>query len=430
MKKILFLCLCISTLFSSETNHLDNLSVDARMVYINYNYDRGFSDAEAFATTLKIKYEQGITEGLSAGIAFGTVQDLGIMDYPASDKKRNLAYLFDKNQDNFSLLHQAFLKYKFSNTYIELGRFELETPLISSDDYFALSNSFEGIHADIKELENYSFRLGYISKMSGAWDGAYDGGSFESMTKQAWAHRADTGEEYYYNLVDDLGVDDAGMGYIGVEYNKDRLKVQLYDHMMLDAYNSLFAKVDYTTVLGDKDLTLAGQYIQYDGIGGLKNNANPDAVVDYATYSVKAQIAADAYSLKLAYTGVTDTASMHFFGTAGAYPEFSSGIMVSYFDTSLRDANIYSFKPSFHFSKQKHVYDITLGYAFYDLNSDYTKGGYIGNSIDGDAYMQAYGMSGKYTYDRNISWVVKVAQRVLEHGDKNLLFRTIFGYKF
>jgi len=430
LKKFITYLFSTLALLANETNNMENISLDVRAVYINYAYDKGLPDAEAFATSLKLKYEREIVEGLNGGIAFGTVQDLGIMRYDKSEKKRNLAFIFNKDKENFSILHQAFLNYTYSKSFIELGRFELETPLISSDDYFVLSNSFEGIHVDIKEIENYNLRLGYISKMSGAWDAAYDGGSFESMTKQAWAHRADTGSDNYYNLVDDLGVDEAGMGYIGAEYKNDFLKIQLYDHLMVDAYNSVFTQLDYTTKLYENELLLAGQYIKYDGIGALKDNPNPDAVVDYATYSAKAQLASDKYKIKLAYTGVTDTPSIHFFGTAGGYSEFASGMMISYFSTSLRDANIYSITPSFNFGHKKNIYNLTLLYAYYDLNSDYTKGGYIGDSINGDEYMHAYGISGNYTYNKNLSWTMKLAQRKLEHGDENLLFRTILGYKY
>ena len=427
---IVLLLTVLSSLFANDVDYMKNISADIRVTYINYDYDKGFSDAEAFATSLKIKYEQEIFDGLSGGIAFGSVQDLGIMDYPKSEKKRNMAYIFDRNQNNFSLLHQLFFKYEYSKSFIEVGRFELETPLISADDFFVLSNSFEGLHFDINELQNYTLRAGYISKMSGAWDSAYDGGKFESMTKQAWAHRADTGSESYYNLVDDLGVDDTGMGYLGVDYKSNSLKIQMYDHLLLDAYNSIFGQFDYTIKLDKKELLLAGQYIRYDGIGALKNNPNPDAVVDYATYSAKAQISDKKWSFKLAYTGVTDTPSIHFFGTAGGYPQFASGMMISYFSTSLRDANIYALTPSFDFGNETNTYNITLRYAYYDLNSDYTKGGYIGDSIRGDEYMHAYGISTNYTYNKKLSWTIKLAQRSLEHGDENLLIRTILGYKF
>lgn len=430
MKKVSLL-LTPLFLLANELSPTQNISLDLRSVYINNDYKTGFDDAEAFATSAKLKYKHKMFHGLVGGIAFGTVQDLGILNNNA--KKRNMAYIFDKNNESFSLLHQLYLKYSHSKSFVELGRFELETPLISSDDYFVLSNTFEGIHFEIKEFKDYNLKAGYISKMSGAWDSRYDGASFNSMSKQAWAHRADYGKETYYQLVGNgtspkgLGAKDAGLGYLGLEYKKDALKVQLYDYVLFDSYNSLFAQVDYTIKLNKKDLLLAGQYIQYDAIGALKKN--PDALVDYATYSAKAQLSTKDWSVKLAYTGVTDTASIHFFGSHGAYPQFASGMMVSYFEGSLRDTNIYSLTPSINLTNKKHSFNLTTLYAYYDLNENYTKGGIIGDKIRGDSYMHAYGVSANYTYDKKLSWTLKLAQRVLEHGDKSVLFRTVLGYK-
>lgn len=421
---ILFLAL------NAETNYKKNISTDIRTVYINYNYDKGFADAEAFAASLKLTYKQKLVDSLEFGVTLGTVQDLGIMDYDKSQKKRNKAYIFDKNKDNFSLLHQAYLKYSISKSFIKLGRFELETPLISSDDYFVLSSTFQGFQTEIKEVENYTFRAGYLSDMSGAWDSFYDGASFNSMTKQALAHRADAGSEHYYSLVDDLNVDDTGLAYIGVEFDNNVFKIQLYDQMLLDSYNSIFTQVDYVIPINNKKLLIAGQYIKYDGIGTLNNNPNPEAVVDYATYSAKANLSSDTWSATLAYTGVSDTGSIHFFGAHGAYPQFARAGMINYFETSLRDANIFSLSPSFKFINGKSVFDISAVYAYYDLNSDYTKGGIAGDSINGENYMNVYGLNIKYTLDKTLSFSARVAQRRLEHGDESLLLRTILRYTF
>lgn len=430
MKKTLLILIGFGVLFANEVDYTKNLSFDIRATYVNYDYDKGFPDAEAFASSLKVKYEQKLFQALRAGAAFATVQDLGIMNYAKSEKRRDMAYIFNKDKENFSILHQLYLQYNYSKNLIEIGRFELETPLISSSDYFLLSNTFEGVHIDIKELDDSILRAGYISKMSGAWDSAYDGGAFESMTKQTWAHRGDTGNERYYNLVNDLGVNDDAMAYLGVEYTKDTLQIQFYDYILFDAYNALFTQIDYVTKVDKRELLLAGQYIQYDGVGALKNSPNPDAEVDYATYSAKAQIADKRWKVKLAYTGVTDTPSIHFFGSAGGFPQFASGMMISYFSTSLRDANIYSITPSINFGTTKHTFNFTTLYAYYDLNSDYTKGGYIGDAIKGDEYMHAYGVSAEYTYNKNLSWNIKLAQRELESSDKNLLFRTTLKYTF
>ncbi len=425
--------LCIFLLLSSILFGADEkkpLALDLRSVYVNYKYDKGFPNANAFATSVKIKYEKEFSSNLSFGVAFATVQDLGFLHFDRHLKRRSMAYLFDKNQENYSLLHQLYLRYTYAKSFLELGRFELETPLISSNDYFALSNTFEGLHTEVKALKNITLHAGYLTRMSGAWDGAYDG-AFASLTKQAWAHRADNGSESYYNLVNDLGVKNSGVAFLGVEYEKEALSMKLYDYLFLDAYNASFAQVDYRWKLSQaKELLLAGQLIKYNGVGTLKNNANPDAQANYATYSAKAELSDERYALKLAYTGVSDSPSLHFFGTAGGYPEFASGMMICYFETSLRDANIFALTPSMNFGNENKRLKLNVNYAYYDLNRDYTKGGKIGNSLLGDAYMHAYGASLKYTYHQNISWVAKIAQRRLEHGDKNLLFRTIVAYKF
>jgi len=407
------------------------IAFDFRTVYVNYKYDKGFANANALATSVKLKYEKEFYKNLTFGIAFATVQDLGILRYDKSLKRRNMAYLFDKNQDNYSLLHQLYLRYSYAQSFLEIGRFELETPLISSNDSFALSNTFEGFHGELKGLENTILSAGYLTRMSGAWDAAYDGGSFNSMTKQAWAHRADNGKEKYYNLVNDLGVKNRGVAFLGLEYAKDAYKIKLYDYLFLDAYNASFGEMSYTLILDEqKKLLFAGQLIKYNGVGALKNNANPDAQANYATYSAKAEISDEEFKLKFAYTGVSDSPSLHFFGTAGGYPEFASGMMISYFETSLRDANIFAVSPSLNFGDDTNRLKLNFNYAYYDLNSDYTKGGIIGDTLLGDAYMHAYGASFKYIYHKNISWLAKIAQRRLEHGDENLLFRTIVAYRF
>lgn len=71
-----------------------------------------------------------------------------------------MAYIFNRDDESFSILHQAYLKYTLCKSSIEVGRFELETPLISSDDYYVLSNSFQGVNLNITEIDNhlkYSF---------------------------------------------------------------------------------------------------------------------------------------------------------------------------------------------------------------------------------------------------------------------------------
>lgn len=409
------------------TANADNdIALDVRATYLHNDYDKGFPDAEAFATSLKLKYIKEIFDNLEAGIAFGTIQDFGIGD----KSKRDMAYIFSRDRESFTILQQAYLKYKYSKSHIRAGRIEIETPLVSSDDYFILANSYQGAEATIKEIENIEMQIGYLSQMSGSWDGAYDGGNFYSMSRQAWAHRGDGGAEHYYNLVDDLGAKEAGLGFIGAKYENGTVAFQLYDQVLFDVYNSAFTELNYKTDIQSAKLLLAGQFIKYDAIGSMKNSTNPDAVVGYNTHSAKAEISYENTALKAAYTGVSDTPSIHFFGAFGSYAEFASGIMVSYFETSLRDANIFSLTPSYDFKFNKHAVNLSLNYAYYDLNSDYTKGGIAGDTTKGEEYMQTYAIDTTYSYEKNFAWNFKLAQRELQSGDQNLLFKTLVKYKF
>ncbi len=416
----------LSSLFILTANADDDIALDVRASYLNYDYDKGFHDAEAFASSLKLKYSKELVENLEAGIAFGTIQDLGIGD----KSKRDMAFMFNRNKESFTTLQQAYLKYKYSKSYIRAGRIEVETPLVSADDYFILASSYQGTEASIKEIKNIEIQIGYLSQMSGSWDSAYDGENFYSMTRQAWAHRADSGSEHYYNLVYDLGAKEAGLAFIGAKYEDNTMAVQLYDHVLLDVYNTFFTQIDYKTDIERTKLLLAGQFIKYNGIGSMKNNPNPDAVVDYSTHSAKAELSYNNACFKLAYTGISDTPSIHFFGAFGSYAEFASGMITSYFETSLRDANIVSLTPSYDFKFNKHSLNLNATYAYYDLNSDYTKGGILGDTTNGEEYMHAYGIGTTYGYEKNFSWNFKLAQRKLESEDTNLLFKTLLKYSF
>ena len=54
MKKRVLLLLSFTSLLASEIDYIKNLSVDVRTVYLNYDYDKGFPDAEAFATASRL----------------------------------------------------------------------------------------------------------------------------------------------------------------------------------------------------------------------------------------------------------------------------------------------------------------------------------------------------------------------------------------
>ncbi|MBN2782658.1 MAG: hypothetical protein JXQ66_05400 [Campylobacterales bacterium] len=421
LKKIILpssLILMTTELIAQEKDYF----VDMRAVYVNYNQDFYWADGEAFVTSLKLGYKKEIYENFEAGVVFGAIADFGLN----GEDKTNNTYIYDKDGDTFSILHQAYLKYSFEKSFIELGRFEFTSPLIDSDDYFVLANSFEGVNSNIN-LGDANIKLGHISRMSGAWDAGYDGGSFVSMSKSPWMHKADKNRTYvtdWPNPVTTLGVDDEGISFASFDYSGDNYKFQICDYYAHELMNSIYAEVGFKL----NGYEFGVQYNTFDSVGQLEDisKTNSLAIIDYSVWGAKVSKNIYDADFTLAYMGVSDDESAHLWGSWGGFPYFASGMMVSYFETSLRDASVYSLNSDFSIFKNLNT---TLHIGYYDLNKQYTKDSLRGVD-DGEDYMYTYGISNSYKFSDELSFTFKLAGRTLESGDDNTLVRTILKYKF
>ena len=415
--------LMIIAMFGSTQVHaLDGeVSLDVRGVYLNYGYDNYWSDTYAFATSAKLGYKKNINENLEVAMVYGTIEDFGI------NSKKNVAmsYMFNRQKNGFSILHQAYLKYKFDNHFVQVGRFEFSSPLINSDDYFLLSNSFEGITSEIN-YNDININVGHISRMSGAWDAGYDGGSFESMSRSPWMHKADKGVNYWPNSHTDFGVDDSGISYVGLKYIYKGFKLQLWDYYAHELMNSIYMQVNKKY----KSFDFGFQYNLFSEVGQTKKSSNVNAKIGYsvwgATVATKISTDVNDIGVSLAYMGVSDDESSHLFGSWGGYPYFASGMMVTYFETSLRGANIFSSNATVTLIDDLST---TLHVGYYGLEKEYTKNTTLGVS-DGEDFMYTYGISNSYRVRDNLSFVFKVAGRKLESGNESRLIRSILKYNY
>jgi hypothetical protein len=398
----------------------DKISLDFRATYVDYNYDNYWNDSNAFATGVKLKYSDEVVENLEFGIAFGAIADFGLSD----EGKQSMTYIFDRDADSFALLHQIYLQYNLANTKILFGRFEYSSPLIDSDDAFLLSNSFEGFVVS-SDFKNVNLQLGHISKMSGTWDAGYDGGKFVSMSKSPWMHKADNQETtQWVNPVTSFGVDEKGISFIGAIYNDEAYTLQVWDYYGYEFFNSLYTQLDLSIAAFD----IAFQYNTFDAVGQLKNNPNPSANIDYEVWGAKIATTLQESTFTLAYTGVSDDPSAHLWGSFGGYPYFASGMMVTYFETSLRDAHMYSFNVDTSFLSK---FNSTFHVGYYDLNKNYTidtTG--TRDAINGEDYMYTYGISNTYEFSEQASMTLKLAGRTLETGNKSELINLLIRYKF
>lgn len=400
---------------------LPNVSVDLRAVYVNYDFDNYWKDSEAFVTSAKLGYRDTLSDHLEWGIVFGGIEDFGLSD----PDKQSMTYIFNREGETFAILHQGYLKYQRGKNNIQIGRFEYSSPLIDSDDYFVLSNSFEGLNAHFA-VENFSFDAGHISRMSGAWDAGYDGGKFVSMSKSVWMHKADNQElEQWPNPVVDFGLDDAGVTFGAVTYENEEMKLQVWDYYAHELFNSVFVQSDIK--IGDVIFGL--QYNIFDDVGEMEAVDDPRAVIDYSVWGAKVGTKIDDMQITLGYTGVSDDESSHMWGSWGGYPYYASGMMVSYFETSLRDAHIFALNTDI---RPMENLSTTLHLGYYDLNADYTidtRGDR--NAVNGESSMYTYGISNTYKYDDRFSTILKLAGRTLPDSDNSATYlRIILKYAF
>jgi len=414
---ILFICV---VLFAENTIKNENILVDLRAVFVDYKYDNYWDDSKAFVTSVKLGYKRDIVPNLEAGVVFGAIEDFGLSDHD----KQSMTYIYNRDTETFSILHQAYIKYELNKNYIQLGRFEFSSPLIDSDDYYVLSNSFEGITASIN-YKKLNFQAGHISKMSGSWDAGYDGGTFQSMSISPWLHKADNGETSQWpNPVADFGIDNSGISFASIMLSDEKYKFQLWDYYAHELMNSIYTQLDVKL----DTFQISFQYNTFDEVGQFKEISDSRAIIDYSVWGAKVSSKIKDIDLTLAYTEVSDDESAHLWGSWGGFPYFASGMMVSYFETSLRDTHMYALNADVNFIDNLST---TFHIGYYDLNKNYTVDTHANRDApDGEDYMYTYGIGNKYQINDDLSFVLKLAGRKLQTGNQSDLIRCIVKYTF
>ena len=406
------------------SDDLVKVSGDVRVAYIDYKYDDNFfPDSYAGVVSGKLSLETLKWHDVYAKVSFTTVQGI---DHDKS--KQAMTYLFSQTwkgvNNSYSLLQETFLAYENSQVTFKIGRQEMLGAYIDSDDYYLTPNSFEALTLQYRPIKEVILNVGYVDKMSGTWDSSYDGADFYSMSRQAWIHYSDgTKDTYPIDAVYAI-VGDQGISYVSASYEKYGHKIQLLDYYAHEMFNTIMAQYNY---IGEY-FNAALQYSTKREVGKLKESSLYR--VHYDVYGAKVDTNInDSWNLGVAYTGVSDDDSLHFFGSWGGYPEFASGMAVSYFETYLRDANIYALTSKHDLSALLKGLRVKLRYAYYDLNADYTLN--IKKNIpNGDAYMHAYGLQTNYDYNEELGLKIIIAGRELESGHKSQLFRAILKYAF
>ncbi|MCJ7764623.1 MAG: OprD family porin, partial [Thiovulaceae bacterium] len=246
-----------------------------------------------------LKYETAALYGLTLGSAFYTTNGFYLQSSKETNKAVDPTLLGPDNED-YSILGEAYLQYKRGNTTFKGGRQKLNTPLAGADDARMLPNLFEAYMLSNTDIPDTTLVVGQIMRFAqGTFGRAYNAdptspanqilaatggysavdsrnqvGSFENMGSYAVGTHTD-------------GVSVASATYTGVK----GLKVQLWDYYAHDILNAVYGQVDYSMQVGAVKPFVAGQFIKEDNVGdNLLKNMNPgsDGKIDSLFWGVKA----------------------------------------------------------------------------------------------------------------------------------------------
>lgn len=395
---------------------------DIRAGLVKYDYNNA-NDSEGFYTTPRISLNTPEAAGFSAKVTGGFATDFGIND---KDKQSKNFVFNAADPKSFAILQEVYLKYQNGGNEIKIGREEIDTPMISNDDYYlAIPNSFEVAHYTNTMLDEVMFTVGYVGKMAGVWDsGAYDpvkaplgGTDFYSMSQASFVSAADK-----------TAADDAGAAYLGLVYADDSNKAQLWGYSFLELYNVLFAQYNFNNKAGGFSYDLGLQYIKFDETGKLASNNFTN--INYDIMSAKFAGGFDnGFGFNVAAMKFSDGEGQGSTVAAfGGYPFFAMGNIVHWFNAgSFQNAANYQVAIDYDLSKVgAEGVGISLKHVYTDLDSQYS----ISSNGNGQDFQKTYDVAVSYAHNSGAYLNFQYQFADIDDEDDINGFRLIGGYKF
>ncbi|MCD4727889.1 MAG: OprD family porin [Pirellulales bacterium] len=249
----------------------------------NYYYVRDFdqrNEREDIASGGMLYYRTAPLHGVNAGVAFYTGQEMGVNDSD-QDVYGLLARDGNGNHDSFSMLGEAFIQGQFGNTTIKLGRQELSTPYVNTDDNRLTPQSTESYVVINKDIPGVEIFAAYVKKMRGKTDT-----EFVSMTEYAG-----------------VGPDDEPVILGGLTYYRiENLTLQVWDFYVREFFNEVYLKAEYGWNISENFSAFGViQYLTQDDVGDKIGGA-----LDTYTYGMELGVEGCGFGFSLGYADVGD----------------------------------------------------------------------------------------------------------------------------
>ncbi len=404
------------------SNAPSRFDANGKIVPVNPNVNKGHANSRGVYLMPKVSITSPDYNGFSFKVTGAGATDFGLND-PLYEQRN---FVFDAvERKSFAILQEAYVAYKSqdgAHTFVA-GAKEVVTPMIDADDWYMLANSFQGAYYVNKSFEHIKFAGGYFYKMAGVWDSGANGTQWHTMSDASFV---DSG---YKQKAGDEGV------WTGVfQYDDGTHNFQVWDYYMKDYYNTFFAQYDYTGKVESFSYDMGAQFIDFQGVGGLKDyyrDVLGGRAIDYSIYSVRLNAKHETgFDIALGASFYTDgDGTGDTLGAWGGYPYFANGMIFHFFEAgSLRNANSYKAQLGYDFGKQG-IDGLWIGgrYTYFDLDPQYSKSSLNGV---GQEYQKQYGLRVSYNHPSGFYFTGTYEFVNLDQQPDISALRLIGGYKF
>ena len=401
-------------------------SGDLRTGYVLYDYgnpnglaaiSRGHKDSQGYYLVPKLSLTTPKWAGFSAKVSGAGATDFGINN-PGKESRN---FVFDSTDlESFLILQEAYLAFDSAdNSHSALvGRNELYTPMIDTDDWYMLANSFEVATYTNRSVTDLILTTGYLHKMAGVWDSGANGTEFHSMSDAS-----------YVAAEDKERADNSGVFFAGAQFNNGTHNGQLWGYHAPDLYNILFAQYDFNQKNTDGfSYTFGVQFIGFKETGELADHDSTN--IEYGIYSARFD-GSFANGIGFA-TGVAKYSDGEgqgaTLGAWGGYPYFANGMIFHFFEAgSLQNSASYKLQGSYDFSTiGLDTLNCAIRYTYFDLDPGYSK------SSSGEAQnaMEMIGFSVSYEFLDGGYVSAKYERHETDGEPKTYALRLIGGFRF
>lgn len=215
-----------------------------------------------------LKFQTAEYHGLSLGAGFHTTVGVFNRGDIANNTLVDPSMLGPNNED-YSLLGEAYIQYKRGKTTFKGGRQKLKNAFVGTEDYRMMANMFEAYMLTNKDIADTTLTLGHITKFAQGTFGRVYGSGLLAKTGGYSMHDAKNQVGQFVNAGtyatghSTRGITLATATYTGIK----GLKLQVGDSFAHDIMNSIYAQADYKMDMGSVKPFVSAQLMKQNSTG-------------------------------------------------------------------------------------------------------------------------------------------------------------------